>query len=330
VAAGAGDILVGIVWRVSMPATLTQVAAAIVDLLVDGCPWDEDQLIVALEERSVDLGVDPEGTVADVLESDDLPLVVSVEDGYVLLSALLRGRTLTHRLTAVEVERDVLALGADLVPLWCLTDAEEYRRLVDGTELVDAVRGFDDELLANRGVTADLPDDFVWLLPTGTFGRHGFAPGDLLGVTVRDDGFEFGPVAEVAGAAQLGERLAECLGQRGEGEPDEVSEVVWQAYVEDPDLFVRPQPPLVDAIEAASIAQGGDLVGPPGFDFGRWRTGKRVARVASLHRLDEDEALAVLALTRMYDDVAHLVASVQAAADAGESVDEFLQSRRHS
>jgi len=315
---------VGIVWQVSMPATLTEVAAAIVDLLADGCAWDEDELIVALEARGLDLGVDPEGTVADVLESDDLPLVVAVQDGYVSLSALLRGRTFTHRLTAVEAERDVLALGPDLVPLWCLTDAEEYRRLVDGTELVDAVRGFDDELLADRGAPADLPDDFVWLLPAGTIGRHAFAPGDLMGVTVHDNGFELGPVAEVVGAAQLGERLAERLGQRGEGEPDEVSDLVWEACVTDPDLFVRPQPPLVDAIDAAGFARGGDLVGPPGFDFARWRTAKRAARVASLHRLEEDEALAVLALSRMYDDVADLLSNAQAAADAGESLDDLF------
>lgn len=324
VVAGGGRVLIGIVCPVSMPATLTEVAVAIVDLLADGCPRDEDELVVALEERGVDLGVDPEGTVADVLDSDDLPSVVPVDGGYVLLSALLHGRTLTHRLTAVEVERDILALGPDLAPLSYLTDDPAYQRLIDGTELVGVVRGFDDERLADRGAPADLPDDFVWLLPTGTFERRGFAPGDLVGVTVRDDGFEFGPVAEVAGAAQLGELLAEYLGQRGEGEPDEVSEVVWQACVEDPDLFVRPQPPVVDAIEAAGLAQVGDLVGPPGFDFRRWRTGKRMAQVASLHRLDEDEALAVLALTRMYDDVAHLLASVQAASNGGESVDDVL------
>lgn len=58
--------VVGIVWQVSMPAVLTEVAAAIVDLLADGRARDEDQLIVALEARGLDLGVDPEGAVADV------------------------------------------------------------------------------------------------------------------------------------------------------------------------------------------------------------------------------------------------------------------------
>lgn len=316
---------VGMVWWVSMPATLTEVAVAITDLLVDGHVWDEEELVVGLEARGVDLGVDPEDTVAEVLESDDLPLVVPVGDsGYALLSALLRGRTLTHRLTAVEVEHDCVVLGVDLAPLWYLADSDVYHRLVDGTELVQAVRGLDDGLLAERGISTDLPDDFVWLLPTGTLERSGLRLGDLVGITVRDDGLELSPVVEVADAPRLGDRLAECLGQRGEGEPDEVENLVWTACAEDPEFLVGPHPPLVEALEAAGLAWEGEFVGPRGFDFGRWRTGKRVARIASLHRLDEDEALAVLAMKRMYDDVADLLGTVQAAADAGESLDDIL------
>jgi tetratricopeptide (TPR) repeat protein len=317
----------GRVWRVSMPATLTEVAAAIVDLLVDGRAWDEEKLILALAGRSVDLGVDPEDTVAEVLESDDLPLVVAVDDGYVLLSALLRGRTLTHRLTAVEVKYDIVVLGTDLAPMWFMTDAEQYSRLVDGTDLVHAVRGLDDDLLAERCVPADLSDDFVWVLPVGTFQRLGLAAEGLLGVTVRDDGFEFSSVVNVQDPQRLGERLAECLGQHGEGEPDEVSDLVWQACVEDPDLLVRPQAPLHDALSAAGLAWEGDLVGPLGFDFERWRTGKRVARLASVHRLGKDGALAVLGLTRMYDDAALVFDAVQAADDTDQVLEEICGER---
>ena len=317
--------VVGIVWRVSMPATMTEVAAAIRDLLEDGCARDEDELIASLNGRGVDLGVDPEGTVADVLESDDLPLVVPVGDGgYASLSALLQGRTVTHRLTAVEVEHDVVALGVDLAPLWCLTDSEVYHRLGDRTELVQAVRGLDDGLLAERGLPGELPDDFVWLLPFGTLERSGLGVGDLVGFTVRDHGFELTSVSDVDGAAEVGARLAEALGQRGEGEPDEIGDLVWQLCAEDPGFLVRPRPPLAEALAAAGLACQGDFVAPPGFDFGRWRTGRRVARVASFHRIGEDEALAVLALTRMYDEVADLLGTVQSAADAGESLDDMF------
>jgi tetratricopeptide (TPR) repeat protein len=295
-----------------------------VDVLVDGCAWNEEELSVALAGRGVDLGVNPEETLADVLESDDLPLVVTVDDGYVRLSALLRGRTLTHRLTAVEVEHDIVVLGADLAPMWFLTDAEGYHRLVDGTSLVQAVRGLDDVLLAERCVPEDLVDDFVWLLPVGTFQRLGLTARDLLGVTVRDDGFEFRSVIDVQDPHRLGERLAQCLGQRGEGEPDEVSDLVWQACVEDPNLLVQPVAPLRDALEAAGLAWEGDFVGPVGFDFERWRTGKRVARLASVHRLDEDGALAVLALTRMYDEVALVFTAVQGAADPDQILEEIF------
>lgn len=320
-APGSPAIVVGIVPKMSMPVTLNEVAAAIIEVLADGAVRDEDDLISALAERPVDLGKRPLDAVVELLESDDLPLVVSVEDGYVLLSVLLRGRTFTHRLTAVEVERDVIATGPDLAPLWCMTDVEEYLRLVDGTELVEAVRGFDDDLLAERGNPDDLPDDFVWMLPAGTLARHGVAAGDLVGITVRDDGFELGVVGTVDGAVELGERLAECLGQRGEGEPDEVSDVVWQACVEDPGLFRALQPPLGDAIEAGGFAQDGDLIGPSGFDFARWRTAKRVNRIASMHRIGEDEAFAVLALSRVYDDVALVLQAVQDAPNTDEALD---------
>jgi tetratricopeptide (TPR) repeat protein len=315
----------GIVWRVSMPATLTEVAAAITDLLQDGRAWDEDALTVALIERGVDLGTNPEDTVADVLDSDDLPLVVPVDDDAVaLLPALLRGRTLTHRLTAVEVELDVVVLGGDLSALWWLTDSEIYHRLVDGTELVQAVRGLDDEVLDERGVPADLPDDFVWLLPRGTLERTGLGVGDLAGFTVRDGGFELAAVPDVAGAAEIGQRLADNLGLRGEDEPDEISEVLWRVCAQDPDFLVLPVPPLASAIEAAGIPCEGDFIAPPGFDFSGWRVGKRLDRVASLHRLEDDEALAVLALTGMYDDVTALFDTAQAAAAAGESFHDLF------
>ncbi|MDQ3094810.1 MAG: SEC-C domain-containing protein [Actinomycetota bacterium] len=308
----------------SKPATLSEAAAAIVDLLVDGCAWNEEELLVALAGRGVDLGVDPEDTLAEVLESDDLPLVVAVDDGYVSLSALLRGRTLTHRLTAVEVEHDIVVLGTDLAPLWFLTDAEEYHRLVDGTDLVQAVRGLDDDLLAERCAPADLADDFVSLLPVGTFQRLGLTAGDLLGVTVREEGFEFSSVVDVQDPHRLGERLAQCLGQHGVGEPDEVSDLLWQACVEDPDLLVQPVAPLRDALEAAGLAWEGDLVGPRGFGFERWRTEKRVARLASVHRLDEDGALAVLALTRMYEELALVLDAVQGVADTDRIFEEIF------
>ncbi len=309
--------------RVLMPATLSEVAAAVLDLLADGCAWDEEELIVALAGRGVELGVEPEDTVAEVLESDDVPLVVAVDDGFVLLSALLRGRTLTHRLTAIEAEHDIVVLGTDLAPMWFLTDAQEYQRLVDGSELVPATRGLDHELIAERCLPADLPDDFAWLLLRGTFQRLGLGAGDLLGVTVRDEGVEISSIVDVPDPQRVGERLAECLGQHGEGEPDEVSDLVWNACLKEPELLVRPSAPLTDALRAAGLAFDGDFVGPPGFDFERWRTAKGVSRLALVHRLDEDGALAVLALTRMYDDVARLFDAVQAAADSDRMIEDI-------
>lgn len=307
-----------------MPATLTEVATAITDLLADGCVWDEDELIEGLQSRGVDLGVTPEDTMDAVLESDSLPLVFAIgDDGYVLLSALLRGRMFTHCLTALEVEHDVLVIGVDLSPLWFLTESDRYRRLVDGTELVLSAHGFEDGLLVERGVPESV-DNFVWRLPSGTMRDKGLAIGDLVGLRVRDGGFELTSVSDTAGAAELGARLQDGLGRRGEDEPDEIADLIWQACVDDSDLFIEPQPPLMEAFNATGLVAEGDFVGPPGFDFGRWRLGKQIARLKTWHRLDEDEALAVLALTRRYEDISDLLRELHAATEAGESLDDIF------
>lgn len=302
------------------------VQAAILDLLADGEVWDETQLVLALDAGGIELGPDPEGVVAELLDEDELPLVVHVDSGYALLSALLRDRTFTHRLTAGEVARDLLVIGSDLAPLWCLTDVEEYRRLTDGTEFVELVRGYDDDVLADRGDPADLLDDFVWMFPEGTARRLGLVPGSVIGVKVHHQGFEIVHLTEPQrDAEELGALLADQLGQRGEGEPDEVSDLVWEACAADRDLFVTPEPPISVALDAARLELSGDLVGPPGFDFPAWGVGKQVARIGALHRLREDEALAVLGIRQMYDVFVNFLTAAHAAAEDGRSVDDLVR-----
>lgn len=53
------------------------------------------------------------------------------------IPALLGGRIFTHRLSAVEAEHDIIALGSDLAPLSMLTECETYQRLTDGSPIAD-------------------------------------------------------------------------------------------------------------------------------------------------------------------------------------------------
>ena len=141
-----------------MPATLIEIADGIQRVLADVRPLTEDELVVALQEQGLLLGVNPVETVAEVLESDEVGLVMPLGDGrHALLPALLIGRTFTHRVTAVEIAHGFLNTSPDLEPLSILTEDDTYQRLVDGTELIEALAGFDADLLTER----DIPPDAI-------------------------------------------------------------------------------------------------------------------------------------------------------------------------
>jgi len=316
---------VGIVSAVHMPATLDEFAGWIQRVLAAGHPMTEDALLTALQEQGLDLGVDPEETVADVLESDDVGLVMPLGDGrHALVPALLMGRTFTHRVSAAEIEHGFLHISPDLEPLSILTEEDTYRRLVDGSELIEVLPGFDDDLLADRAIPVDAIGESAWLLEPGVLPEPDLGVGDLVGVTVRPDGFELSTVPGVDPAPDLGARLADALQLLGDGGPDQIDSVVWLACADDSGLFASPLPPLAEAFDTAGMVYDGDQVGPAGFDFSSWRLGRQVDHLAGLHRLDEDGALAVLVLTRLYEQVASVVEHARDALDAGEQLGDLL------
>ena len=63
----------------TVPATLTEVAAALDELLADGQARTSFGLVDALKERGLDLGVDPRGTVESLPDSDELNLVMPID-----------------------------------------------------------------------------------------------------------------------------------------------------------------------------------------------------------------------------------------------------------
>lgn len=134
-------------------------------MLGRGAAMTEEQLVAALRERGLDLGVDPAEAVGEVLDGDDLPLVLPLGDGrHALLPALLNGRMFTRRVSAVEVEHGFLNLSPDLEPVSILTDDETYRRLVDGSAGVEALSDLDAELFTERGIPLDEVTEGAWLL----------------------------------------------------------------------------------------------------------------------------------------------------------------------
>ncbi len=309
-----------------VPATFPELTAATAVLLRDGRPRPESEIVDALQEQGLDLGADPDQTIKDILYDEELPFVIPLGDGrHARLDALLEGRTFTHRLSATAVALDYLDVSPDLEALSILVDDPTYRRLVDGSTVTPLMPGFDDDVLAERDVPADaMSSEEGWLLDRELLERMGFTAGDLVGVTVRPDGFEVTAVGAVEPAPDVSARLATTLAALGDGEPAELNDVVWLLCADDPALFTNPLPPLTELLSRADLVVDGDWLGPPGFDFRAWRRAKRLASIGEMHELDDDEALAVLVIQRLYDDVVGVVdAARRAAADADVPVAEF-------
>src|ERR1035437_8792959 len=66
-------------------------------------------------------------------------------------------------------------------------------------------------------------------------------------------------------------------------------------------------------------AQEGDWVARGGFDFGTWRVHGQIETIAARYELHDDEALAVLATVRLYEQTAALVDAVTSAQQDGDA-----------
>lgn len=185
-----------------MPATRLEIVYGIHRVLTAEGPLTEDDFVAALKAEGLDLGGDPLDTVADLLESDEVGLVMPLGDGrHAWLPALFMGRTFTHRVSPAEIEHGFLDVSPDLEPLSLLTEEEIYLRLLDGTRLIEVLAGFDDELLAERGIPADSFVESAWLLDPAALRELEVGADGLVGVTVRTDGFELTKVTSPTHAA---------------------------------------------------------------------------------------------------------------------------------
>lgn len=306
-----------------MPATHGEIVEGTRRVLTDRGPLDEEELVAALLAEGLDLGHDPEETVADLLDSDDLGLVMPLDDRQVYLPALLEGRTFTHRVTAAEVEHDFLGVSPDLEPVSLLTEEEAFQRLVDGTSVVEVIAGFDDDVLSERGIDPDWLHETAWLLEPDVLGRLQVGAGDLVAVTVDPDGFELTKAGEPVRTADP-RPLTEAMTQLGHDHPAQIAGVVWLACADHPAIFTSPTLPLADLLAGAGLVVEGEQVGPPGFDFARWHTERRLKRIAEIHRLHHDDALAVLVLAGVFEGVADLVEHARRAEPDGEPITDLL------
>jgi tetratricopeptide (TPR) repeat protein len=229
---------------------------------------------------------------------------------------LLGGRIFTHRLSAVEAEHDIIALGPDLAPLSMLTECDTYQRLTDGSPIADVSPFLDGDILAARGVPEAVEGDGVLLLPPGRFAALGVAAGDLVGLRVTARGFELAAVAGLT-PCHIGAALAALLEERPD-RPEMLDVAVWTVCAGDDGAFREPMAPLGDVLSASGLACEGDWVALGGFDFGAWRVAGRIERIKALYQLHDDEALAVLVTVRLYEQTLDLVEAATAAQESGD------------
>lgn len=280
----------------------------------------EDDLLKVLAANGVDLGHDPEVTLADALDEDTEPVMPLIDERWAWIPALLDGRTFTHRLDEVEVEHDIVRWDADLAPVSMLAEFETYQRLVDGSPITDVSPFLDGDLLAERGVPAAAVDmEGGLLFPPGYFAARGVSAGDLVGLTVTANGFEFATVADPV-PCDIGTALAALLDDRRD-RPETLDAAVWTACAGDDSLLREPTEPLGELLASCELVCDGDWIACRGFDFGAWRAAARIETIRLRHQLDENEALAVLATVRLYEQVFDLVEAVQAAEDGGDEGD---------
>ena len=107
----------------------------------------------------------------------NLTVMISLTDPPtpVRLDTLLRGRTFTHVLTELEIERDLLAMTPDFAAIWPMIGIPPYDT-VNGLPCEDA---YEDDL--------PLPQGVLRLAP-GMLAE--FTAGALIGITVDDDGLQ--------------------------------------------------------------------------------------------------------------------------------------------
>ena len=94
---------------------------------------------------------------------------------------------------------------------------------------------------------------------------------------------------------------------------------VWTACAGTTGLFREPVAPLGEVLSAGGLAREGDWVARGGFDFGALRVQRRIETITARYELHDDEALAVLASVRLYEQTVELVEAVTGAQEDGDT-----------
>ena len=262
------------------PVQAETVAEAVIDALRNG-PLAVDDVLAGLAAAGMVLSADD---LADLHDREYLPQVwVLLDDRLADVGVLLTGTVFTHRLSATEIEHDLLSIAPDFEPVAMLPGGPDLFE-INGTA-TDVIN--DGPGVAERGA-----------LPLAAGSLAGSRPGDLIALRVESGAatLDLGPESE-----PTPETLLEKLRSIVRDDDDEIRPVllwdaVFQLRADDPTLFDRPLAPLSEIVEAAGLATGGDHVAPAGFDVHGWIISGDVEAIASVYGLSPDLATAIVEL----------------------------------
>jgi hypothetical protein len=136
-----------------LPLPEADFGEAIAEILREAGALTLDQLVDRAYADGWDLGDDPEDAVLDVLDDDRVPYQPLTDGRWAHLPSLVDGRVFTHRLTADEIEHDVLEVEPDLTLTQLLVEFPGHDRLANGDDLGFAYSG----TAAERSPTAPWP-----------------------------------------------------------------------------------------------------------------------------------------------------------------------------
>src|SRR6478735_10439508 len=117
-----GTAMIAVAWHsggMTEPVQPETVALAVMETLQSG-PLAVDALLSRLAAQGLSLSAED---LAELHDHEYLPLVcVLLDDRLADIGVLLKGKAFTHRLSATEIEHDLLAIAPDLEPVALLTD----------------------------------------------------------------------------------------------------------------------------------------------------------------------------------------------------------------
>jgi hypothetical protein len=286
------------------------------------------ELADQLSRAGIDLGADPDDAreaVEDILDDDTASGFTPLnDDRWIHLPSLLTGRVLTHRVTADEVDRDLLAVLPDLEPVLIVNDDYSDGQFVDGTPVRVEYPSLPGRSSGQHDLPKGLDPHGSMVLPAATLAGLGVAAGDLVGLRFTRGGLELARVEAVSGdqvIAGLRRRAIGLLEERPD-EPGFIPSLTWNLIADVPEAFLDPLPPLGELLHGWELPVEGDRVGRPGFDLPGWRMRLRLGSLQRRYELSEDEALAVAAVCRLQESTADLMAAYSSLEEAGR-IDEL-------